>query len=117
MYYYISLKWTHKQDAFITLWGPNSSGYQWYQSWIGKYDSAYTYDKDEYDVKSIPCSIADTLFEKVKFDGREVMILPNTPEVRKKLGITKKSLHKLYPSHCPTIKDLNNYKIAAEKAA
>lgn len=110
-YYYVSLKWTHKNDAFITLWGPNSNGYQWYQSWIGKYEKPY--DPSAESVKSVLCEIADPLFEKVGFDSKEVMILPNTPKVRRALGIRKKDLYRAYRSHCPDINELEFIKLEA----
>lgn len=110
-YYYVSLKWTHKNDAFITLWGPNSNGYQWYQSWIGKYSEPYDPSADS--VKSVLCDVADPLFEKVRFDGKEVMILPNTESVRAILGIRKAEFQRSYRSHCPDINELDYIKADA----
>ena len=37
MYYIISLKHTHKEDKYITLWRPNNSGYCYSQDQAGRY--------------------------------------------------------------------------------
>lgn len=38
MYYIISLKHTHKEDKYITLWRPDNSGYCYAQDQSGKYE-------------------------------------------------------------------------------
>lgn len=37
MYYIISLKHTHKEDKYITLWRPNNSGYCYAKESSGQY--------------------------------------------------------------------------------
>lgn len=100
-YYYISLKWTHKTDAFITFWGPNHCGYQWSKEMIGEYDLPHV---DNEHVKTVDKEVADVLFSDHKngSDGIICAVL-NTPKNRKRLGITKNMLIRQYPSHCPRV--------------
>ena len=115
MKYIISTKWTHRNDAFITLWRPDNNGYCWYQAWAGKYDIASwsKVDREHYDnchsTIAIDCEIIDNLFVTVKFDNRIEKILPNTDEVLEILNIDRKLFDKLYPSSCPNIKELSLY--------
>ena len=98
-YYYISLKHTHKKDAFITLWGPNERGYQWYQPSVGLYDEVCIGD-DFGSTKSINKEVVDELWMEVEFDGAPRKILPNVKKVREALGVKRKDFHRIGVSWC-----------------
>ena len=98
IFYYISTKWTNKNDAFITLWRNNNSGYCWYKNWAGKYEE--NLEKD-YDNIAIDTDIVDTLWQKVMYDGAERKVLLNDRKTLKALGLETKDLIKKYNSNCP----------------
>lgn len=102
-YAIISLKWTHKDDDFITFWRHESKGYAWYKIWIGKY--SYTKAVVNEADKIIPYPKLKPLWTKIFIEGHERKVILNTLENRKALGITKKDLKQLRPSF------KSNYKI------
>lgn len=62
-YYVISVKNTHKNHRYITVWGPNNSGYHWALSGSGIYSQAEILDSLDYynggPNIAVPCSILD----------------------------------------------------------
>lgn len=91
MYYIISLKWTNKNDKWITLWRHNRAGYAWFVSMAGKYT------KEEAGKKTTTVTIISTdaaykYLESVNYEGNPQHVLPNSKEVRDLLGITKNDL-------------------------
>lgn len=102
-FYYISYKWTHPEDAFITFWRENNCGYCWYKDWAGVYERICY--GDEYGSSiTVFKSEVDKLWMDVDFDGAPRKILPNTKEVRKILGLKKKDFYKVHRSGCPSAK-------------
>jgi hypothetical protein len=99
VFYYISKKWTHKNDAFITLWRTNSGGYCWYKDWAGTYEEDYETD---YAVTAVDAKIVDVLWQKVIYENEERLVLINDLKTLKALGIKTKDLIKEYQSNCPT---------------
>lgn len=94
-YYILSLKWTRPNEAAFVFWRENNNGYCWYREWAGLYSEETVkshldyYDDHESDI-AIEASIIDPLWKRCRYDGKEVHLLLNTPEIREKLGIGKK---------------------------
>lgn len=89
----VSLKWTHKDDKWISFWRTNQAGYCWYQSWCGLYDPSDTKSITRNGTSDEALAIhADTLKDhwiKVEYEGQERKVIPNNEETLKILGITK----------------------------
>lgn len=98
VFYYISTKWTNKNDGFITLWRKNSSGYCWYKNWAGTYEEMHEEDAD---VLTVSATVVDKLWVKVNYDGAEREVLLNNTKTLKVLGLKTKDLLKKYNSNCP----------------
>ena len=98
VFYYISTKWTNKNDGFITLWRKNSSGYCWYKNWAETYEEMHQEDAD---VLTVSATVVDKLWVKVYYDGAEREVLPNNSKTLKVLGLKTKDLLKKYNSNCP----------------
>lgn len=92
-YLLLSLKWTGKKDAWLTFWRINSSGYCWFQEWCGQYESIEVKPWiDENQERLIdPETVKDHWIE-IEYEGVKRMVLPNTEEVLKILGIAKRHL-------------------------
>lgn len=112
-YYYISTKWTHKTDAYLTLWRGNSSGYCWNQSWAGIYDQPPNVTPD-YGVIAVECEKVNHLFEATSYFNNPQLILPNSKEVRRTIGIMRKDLLRTYRSNCPSFGDIKKYRLTNE---
>jgi hypothetical protein len=104
VYYYISTKWTNKNDGFITLWRKHSNGYCWYKNWAQIYDETHEPDAD---IKAVPATIIDNLWVKVNYDGEEREVLLNVPKTLKALGLKRGNFIKNHASNCPGINDIN----------
>lgn len=94
-YYYISLKWTHKEDAVYIFWSPNSQGY------TISLDGAGVYEKElnNYDVKSVRVEDVNRYCEHVRYYAHIYSVLPNSKQVRDVLNIKKKDLDAAYPHY------------------
>ena len=92
-YYLISAKHTYPDSASFTLWGPNGSGYAWYQTWAGIYseDQIKAYEENE-DIIIVPSDLIKYEFKPAIFDNMIVSLLPNNKEIRKLIGIRKSRL-------------------------
>lgn len=105
--YIISLKHTHKEDAFIVLWCPNLSGYTYFKEAAGTYDRRTIKANDLNNFNSTIAinekKLADLWFKTEDSYGYEVHVLPNLPKTRKALGILKAKFIKQYPGTCPSI--------------
>jgi hypothetical protein len=91
-YYYISLKWTRKNNSVFTFWCSNHSGYTQILEKAGIYEKKYENDSSK-DVLSIEKEIVDKLVGKISGlgvlgDYSDFTVLPNIGDVRKELGIT-----------------------------
>lgn len=93
----MSLKWTNKKDKWITFWRKNSAGYCWFKEWTGLYNEN-CFNPDLTQERFIDSEKLEGLWIKIKYEGYEREVLPNTLNVRKILGITKEDLKALHPS-------------------
>lgn len=90
-YYIASLKWTHKKDDAITLWRANGAGYCWFQEWAGVYGEEKAKELDGQDSSvMIETKEADKLMRVARYEGKDRIVLPNTPEVRQVLNLPLK---------------------------
>lgn len=87
-YLKLSLKWTHKNAEWLTFWKGNRSGYCWFKDWCGLYDI----EEDDDHVKHINSELIESDWIEITYDGKKQLVLPNTPSMRKKLGIKKNQL-------------------------
>lgn len=95
----LSLKRTHKNDPWLTLWRTNSSGYCWFKEWAGLYDSKSAHKNlDEENEKIIDTNFVNEFWEEIVYNGEKRLVLPNTNEVLEAIGIDKHHLLKKYPS-------------------
>lgn len=86
LYYVVSLKWTRRDDAYISFWRPANAGYAYPLSWAGKYEEARVSEHPEYyhngfDTIAVPCSIVDALAIQPKqgmIDNDAGPVVPNT---------------------------------------
>ncbi len=88
-YYYISLKWTHKDDQVFTLWCNNSIGYTYDKNYIGSYSEEINNDS----LRSVLIKDVEELFEYRLIGDQVCKVLLNTKENRKVLGVRKKDLN------------------------
>lgn len=93
-YYYISLKWTHKDDHVFTLWSKNSIGYTYDKNYVGSYDEEINNDS----LRSVLIKDVEDLFEYKLVGDQVCKVLVNNKANRNALGILKKDLNKLYSS-------------------
>lgn len=104
--YIISLKWTHKDDQYLTLWRKNNKGYCWYKEW------AQVYDQDQIQYNSeeqifVSEQILQPLWKEIQIDHpicreniepNSYYILPNNQQVLQALSIKRSDLIKKHPS-------------------
>jgi hypothetical protein len=115
MKYIISLKHTHKEDAFFVLWRPDLCGYTYFQEAAGTYDNK-TIKANDLNNRDSSLAVDERtildLWEASPFDGIFAggNILPNLPKTRKVLGILKSQLKRKYSGDCPSVKDYKNFK-------
>ena len=85
MYYIISLKHTHKEDKYITLWRPNNSGYCYAKDQAGQYSEIKEgYHNGEGDSMAIEVSKLDGFFINSDIDsykGESKKCIPNCKAV------------------------------------
>lgn len=87
MYYVISLKHTHKQNKYITLWRPNNRGYCYAQDQAGQYPEYKDgYHNTEGDSTPIEVSQLDGFFIDAVIDGKPKKAVPNCKQVWEMLG-------------------------------
>lgn len=83
-YYIISLKHTHKEDMFITLWRPNNAGYCYSKQDAGVYQEIEEgYHNCEGDSLPVDKAILDEFFipTDVGGSGPIVRCIPNCKQV------------------------------------
>ena len=95
--YIVSLKHTMPHEKYITFWRPNNSGYCYSKDMAGFYENPiYGYHDND---SNMPISEdeAKELFQELPYDDVLKMMIPNTKESWKKLGVkmTKNGLVKL----------------------
>jgi hypothetical protein len=66
LYYIVSLKWTRRDSAYITVWRPHDNGYAWPLSWAGKYTNAQVAATPDYyhngsSTVAVPCEVLDAI--------------------------------------------------------
>ncbi len=95
--YIVSLKHTMRGEKYITLWRPNNSGYCYSKENSGFYENPMLGYHDNDSNVPITEEQAKELFKEVLYDGVPKMMIPNTKESWKKLGVkmTKDGLVKL----------------------
>lgn len=103
-FYLISLKWTHKKDRWLTLWGKNQAGYQYFKETAGTYNKkmAKQIDNSKEEIPSVlavPASKLEPLWDSLNHESKSVHVLRNTPENRKAIGIKLSQLLKKWPSN------------------
>jgi len=81
---YISTKYTHKKDKYFFFWRPNSAGYNFTREEAGIYTHAYSSTEH---VFSVNIETVAPHFIAIEYRGRWCHVLPNTPAVRKAIGI------------------------------
>lgn len=84
-YYIISTKHTHKRDRWFTFWRPDSKGYTFYKSDAGVYEPPPTLDiEKEKQMGAVYADkhLVDTLSASIKYEGKDRLILQNTPMIR-----------------------------------
>lgn len=103
-YYLVSLKWTHKDDPLITFW-KGRVGYAWFRAWCGRFPSNEANKIQENGtagpaptVLAVATSKIDDLWVKSTYNEIDVEFMPNTQQVRDRMGITKADLVKKYPT-------------------
>lgn len=77
IYRIVSMKHTNKRDKYITLWGPNDAGYHFSREMAGVY---YGYVPGYHESEgNMPVTeeLAQSLFQKVIYDGKEKHMIPN----------------------------------------
>lgn len=104
--YIVSLKWTHPDDGFITLWRSTSS-YAFYKEWITPISRTLVetnpkHYNDGVGTKAYTEAELKDLWLPVVYEELGRTILPNTEKVRKSLGITLNMFKKAQPSSCPS---------------
>lgn len=65
-FYIVSLKHTHRDNEYISVWRPNNCGYAWPLSWAGKYseqeiDANLAYYHNGQSTLAVPCALLDSL--------------------------------------------------------
>ncbi|MBF05009.1 MAG: hypothetical protein CMP76_17165 [Flavobacterium sp.] len=95
--YIVSLTHTMRHEKYVTLWRPNNSGYCYSKEMAGFYENPEYGYHDNDDNMPITEEDAKELFKELPYDGVLKMMIPNTKEIWKKLGVkmTKKGLVKL----------------------
>lgn len=97
MYYVISLKHTHRQDAYVIFWQDNYSCYTNFKERAGVYAELKEWMKKP-NLDSMPVKIEelDMLFIPIENEktGEVRHFIPNTPDTWKALGVkmTKRGL-------------------------
>lgn len=96
-FYILSLKWTTKDAPVFTLWRSNDSGYTLYEETAGRYTEDRILENQPYynnnkSTMAVDVVLIEDDFVRLKDFGHWVESLPNTPEIRKKLGIKLKQL-------------------------
>ena len=82
MYYIISLKHTHKEDKYITLWRPTNSGYCYSQDQAGRYSEIKEgYHNGEGDSIAIEVSRLEGFFINAVIDSEVKQCVPNCKAV------------------------------------
>ncbi|MGE5681837.1 MAG: hypothetical protein ACM34K_13240 [Bacillota bacterium] len=113
-FYIISLKWTNKDDGYITLWRTNGYGYCWNRAYAGIFDEKYiqkNHSTPDDSTKIVPQDVVDRLWTGGFIDDQIAAILPNTEKVRKALGIELNQFKRLYRSECPSKSDVEGFKL------
>jgi hypothetical protein len=67
-FYIVSLKWTKRDNKYITFWRDDDSGYSYPLSWSGRYPEARVMSNLGYynngdSTIAVPCSVVDPLGE------------------------------------------------------
>ncbi|HEX2868664.1 MAG TPA: hypothetical protein VHO03_16610 [Ignavibacteriales bacterium] len=106
LFYIISLKWTHKDDGYLTLWRTSAHGYCWDRAHAGLFEEEYIQknhsDPLNCDTKAVPKEIVDKLWARGFVDGKIENVLPSSNVCRKALGLDVKDFRRLYRSEgCP----------------
>jgi hypothetical protein len=83
-YIYISTKYTHRKDQWFFFWRPKAQGYNFTREEAGIFDRAYSTTEH---VFSVNVETIAPLFIATEYRKRRCHVLPNTPAVRKALGI------------------------------
>ena len=97
MYYIISLKHTHREDKYITLWRPDNCGYCYAQTDAGVYPQ-YEEGYHNVDGDSLPVekNILDGFFINSEYSSHNIVkkCIPNCKQVWDMLGLkmTKRGL-------------------------
>jgi hypothetical protein len=86
MFYILSLKHTKIDDAFMTLWRPDNSGYCWGLEAAGKYEKPVHDYHDNETNQPIPINDGAVFLNYGMMEGGEVGIL-NNRENRKILNL------------------------------
>lgn len=87
-FYIVSLKWTNKNDKWITFSRSNYAGYCLFKEWCGLYlDNCFNADPAK--EMFVDSEKLKSLWIKIKHEGYEREVLPNTAKVRKILGVEK----------------------------
>lgn len=97
-YYTISLKWTHKNDRWITFHRTENRGYCWRKDWAGTWSTGSKELTNNVDQRYIDSSKLDDLWETVLHAGFEFVVLPNTKKVRQAIGINQNEFISKYKS-------------------
>ncbi|SFU77356.1 hypothetical protein SAMN05216480_12347 [Pustulibacterium marinum] len=89
-FYIVSLAHTYFHEEYTTLWRPNNAGYCFSKDQAGLYEKPIPGYHNSVDSIAISEELANKLFVKGMYDGKEKMMIPNTPETWKVLSVKKR---------------------------
>lgn len=88
-YFIVSVKWTERKNPYITLWGPNDSGYRARVGTSGRYAKSevmknLSYYNNSYHTLAVPCDLLEGFAVDITpgwIDGDGGMWVPNKKAV------------------------------------
>lgn len=87
MYYIVSLRHTVKYKKFVTLWGPNDANYHFSREMSGLYEQYKEGYHNNEGNKPITKELADSLFERVVYEGQDKHMIAISAKNMKAIGI------------------------------
>lgn len=97
MFYIISLKHTHPDETYVTLWRPDNSGYCCSMKNAGIYDAPIKGYHDSYDSVPVSVEMANSLCIEIECrPGENEHFIPNNKKTWNRLGFEVKD-KKLVP--------------------
>ncbi|MAO66222.1 MAG: hypothetical protein CL666_14600 [Balneola sp.] len=97
-YALLSLRWTHKNDDFITFWRHDAKGYCWFKAWMGRYSIVRSAQHSSDRTKRVSFEVLEPFWQEVSYEGKIRYVIPNTAEVREVMGIKSEDFQREYPS-------------------